>query len=270
VLQISIVADYQEDLPSHDATDAAILHAARSLGINYATEWIPTDLLDTADPAHVLRFTRALLVGPGSPYISMQGALNAIRIFRESGRPLLGTCGGFQHVVIEYARNLAGIADAEHAEYDPASGHQVIRALPCSLAGKTLHVDLAPGSLARRIYCRDQIQETYHCIHGLDPAYRAQLEAAGLRVTGVEAAGADDGAGVGTGGSALAESVGEARIVELPTHPFFLATLFVPQMRSTREDPHPLFVAFLRAALESKVPCEERPIFDDESASEES
>ena len=267
VLQISIVADYQEDLPSHDATDAAILHAARSLGINYATEWIPTDILDTAKPEHVLRFSRAVLIGPGSPYFSMQGALNAIRIFRESGRPLLGTCGGFQHVVIECARNVAGIADAEHAEYDPRAGRQVIRALPCSLAGKTMHVDLAPGSLARRIYGRDQIEETYHCSYGLDPSYRAPLEAAGLSVTGVEAAGAgadEDGAA-----GPSAESVGEPRIVELPAHPFFLATLFVPQMRSTRQEPHPLFVAFLRAAMESKVAVEEKPIFDDESASEE-
>jgi CTP synthase (UTP-ammonia lyase) len=261
VLQIAIVADYQEDLPSHDATDAAILHAARWLGINYATEWIPTDLLDTAKPEHVLRFSRAILIGPGSPYLSMQGALNAIRIARESGRPLLGTCGGFQHVVIEYARNVAGIADAEHAEYDPQAARQVIRALPCSLAGKTLRVDLAPDSLARRIYGRDQIEETYHCSYGLDPSYRPQLEAAGLRVSGVEAGGA--------GAGEPAESVGEPRIVELTSHPFFLATLFVPQMRSTREQPHPLLVAFLRAALESKVPVEERPIFDDESASEE-
>jgi CTP synthase (UTP-ammonia lyase) len=259
VLQIAIIGDYQEDLASHEATDEAILHAARSLGINYATEWIPTELLDTANPGVLLRFSKAVFVAPGSPYYSMQGALNAIRIARESGRPLLGTCGGFQHAVIEYARNVAGIKDAEHAEYDPRAKRQVIRALPCSLAGKALHVDLAPGSLARRIYGRDQIEETYHCNCGLDPAYRAQLETAGLRVTGVEA---------GLAG-APAESVGETRIVELPTHPFFLATLFVPQMRSTRESPHPLIVAFLRAALDSEIQVEERPLFDDEGASDD-
>jgi CTP synthase (UTP-ammonia lyase) len=258
VLQIAIVADYQEDLPSHDATDAALLHAARALGINYATEWVPTDLLDTATPELLLRYSKGVLIAPGSPYFSMQGALNAIRIARESGRPLLSTCGGFQHVVIEYARNVLGIADAQHAEYEPKAPRQVIRALPCSLAGKTLRVNLTPGSQAQRIYGRDQIEETYHCSYGLDPAYRSQLEAAGLRVSGVEAG----------GGDAPAESVGEARILELPTHPFFLATLFVPQMRSTRESPHPLILAFLRAALESKVQVEEKPLFDDEGASE--
>jgi CTP synthase (UTP-ammonia lyase) len=260
VLQIAIVADYQEGLPSHDATDAALRHAARALNINYSTEWIPTDTLED-DPEQRLKFSRGLLIGPGSPYFSMKGALNAIRIARESGRPLLGTCGGFQHIVLEYARNVLGLASASHAEYDDAPAlsssnapQAIIRALPCSLAGKTLRVDLAPGSQARRIYGRDQIEETYHCSYGLDPAYRQQLESAGLRVTGVEASSAEAGA----------ESVGEARILELPTHPFFIGALFVPQMRSTSQQPHPLIEAFVRATIESKVPVEERPTFDDE------
>jgi CTP synthase (UTP-ammonia lyase) len=276
VLQIAIVADYQPDLPSHDATDAAIRHAARALQINYSTEWIPTDALEE-NPEHRLRFSRGFLIGTGSPYFSIKGALNAIRVARQSGRPLLGTCGGFQHIALEYARNVAGIAEAQHAEYEDApsppdakasqksakpSRTILIRALPCSLAGKTLHVDLAPGSLARKIYGRDQIEETYHCNYGLDPAYRQQLEAAGLRVTGVEAANSE--ANSESGSNSGTESVGEPRILELPTHPFFIGTLFVPQMRSTPQQPHPLFEAFLRATIESRVPVEERPTFDDE------
>ena len=272
MLQIAIVADYQPDLPSHDATDAAIRHAARALNVNYSTEWIPTDALDE-NPEHRLRFSRGILIGTGSPYFSIKGALNAIRVARESGRPLLGTCGGFQHIALEYARNLMGMANAQHQEYEAAPSPSdaeasqsktkpsrtiLIRALPCSLAGKTLHVDLAPGSLARQIYGRDRIEETYHCNYGLDPAYRRQLEAAGLRVTGVEAANSESGSNAGT------ESAGEPRILELPTHPFFIGTLFVPQMRSTPQQPHPLFEAFLRATIESKVPVEERPTFDDE------
>lgn len=302
MLHIAIIADYQPGLASHDATDAALQHAARALGVNYSTEWVPTDLLDTDKPERVLRFSRAMLIAPGSPYVSMRGALNAIRVARESRRPLLGTCGGFQHIVIEYARNVLGMADAEHGEYLPVAGRRVIRALPCSLAGRTLRVDLAAGSLARRIYGRERIEETYHCEFGLDPAYRAQLEAGGLRVSGVEA-GPDDEAGPGgdfaartdaavargarAGGAATAttaatatasatapaasaaESVGEARVVELPTHPFFVGTLFVPQMRSTRDVPHPVFEAFVKAAMESKVEVEEKPLFEDESASDE-
>jgi CTP synthase (UTP-ammonia lyase) len=254
VLSIAIVADYDPELPSHDATDNAIRHAAHALGVNFSAEWIPTDILE-AHAARALKYARGIFIGPGSPYVSMQGALNAIRIARESGRPLLGTCGGFQHIVIEYARNVLGIADAGHAEYNPAAARALIRALPCSLAGKTLRIDLAPDSLARRIYGRDQIEEEYHCSFGLDPAYRAQLEAAGLRVTGVEAGGGD---------GADAESVGEARIVELPSHPFFLGTLFMPQTRSNEGAPHPVITAFMQAAIDSKVAVEARPLFDED------
>ena len=253
MLSIAIVADYDPALPSHEATDAALRHAAHALGVNFSAEWLPTDILES-DPANALKYARGIFIGPGSPYISMQGALNAIRIARESGRPLLGTCGGFQHIVIEYARNVLGIADAQHAEYDSAAARALIRALPCSLAGKALRIDLAPGSLARRIYARDQVEEQYHCTFGLDPAYRAQLETAGLRVTGVEASGAGN----------EFESAGEARIVELPAHPFFIGTLFVPQMRSNEGAPHPLIAAFVRATIESKVPVEERPLFPED------
>jgi CTP synthase (UTP-ammonia lyase) len=253
VLSIAIVADYDPALPSHDATDAALRHAAHAIGVNFSAQWLPTDILE-ASPAAALKYARGIMIGPGSPYVSMQGALNAIQIARESGRPLLGTCGGFQHIVIEYARDVLGIADADHAEYDPAATRALIRALPCSLAGKTLQIDLAPGSLARRIYGQERIEEKYHCTFGLDPAYRARLEAAGLQVTGVEAGGA----------GADAESVGEARIVELPSHPFFVGTLFVPQMRSNEGAPHPMIRAFVQATIDSKVPVDERPVFDEE------
>ena len=258
VLSIAIVADYDPRLPSHDATDAALRHAAHALGVNFSAEWIPTDILE-ANASNALKYARGIFIGPGSPYVSMQGALNAIRIARESRRPLLGTCGGFQHIVIEYARNVLGIADAQHAEYDPAAARALIRALPCSLAGKALRIDLAPGSLAHRVYGCDQVEEKYHCTFGLDPAYRAQFETAGLRVTGVEA---------GVPGVEL-ESAGEARIVELPEQPFFLGTLFVPQMRSNEGAPHPLILAFVRATIESKVPVEERPIFQEDFEGED-
>lgn len=260
VLQIAIIADYDPSLPSHEATDAAIQHAAHKVGVNYSVEWFPTDTLERNIETR-LRYARGILIGPGSPYVSMQGALNAIRLARETGRPLLGTCGGFQHIVLEYARNVLGVTDARHAEYEPTAKQAIVRALPCSLAGKTLSVDLAEGSLARRVYGRARIEETYHCSFGLDPAYRVQLEAAGLRVTGVEAAG-DGAAAAGT------ESLGAARILELMSHPFYVGTLFEPQMRSTRATPHPVIEAFVRATIESKVPIEEQPIFVEDDGEE--
>jgi CTP synthase (UTP-ammonia lyase) len=233
--KIAIVADYQPNLASHVATDAALEHAARGLGIHYSREWLATERLATHGP-HLLEPFDGFFIGPGSPYKSLQGAIDAIQLARESGRPLIGTCGGFQHVVIEYARNVLGLVDAQHAEYDPSASRLLITALPCSLAGKTLLIDIGPSSLARRIYGRQQVEECYRCTFGLSASYRSQLESAGLLTTGVEAG--------------EEQSLGESRIMELPTHPFFVATLFVPQMRSTAESPHPLIEAFLRAATD--------------------
>jgi CTP synthase (UTP-ammonia lyase) len=238
MLKIAVVADYQPSLPSHAATDAALEHAAHHLGINYSREWLPTERVTTDGP-HLLKPFDGFFIGPGSPYESLEGAISAIRFARESGRSLIGTCGGFQHVVIEYARNVLGVADAQHAEYDPYASRLFITALSCSLAGKTLLIDIAPDSLAARIYGRREVEERYHCNFGLSAACRDQLEGAGSRTTGVEA---------GEG-----QTRGESRILELSTHPFFIATLFVPQMRSTTESPHPLIEAFLRAAANSPV-----------------
>jgi CTP synthase (UTP-ammonia lyase) len=236
MLKIAVVADYNPNLPSHVATDKALEHAAQSLRTDYSTQWLPTEQL-VKDSSRLLEPFDGFFIGPGSPYKSLSGAINAIRFARESGRPLIGTCGGFQHVAIEYARNVLGFADAEHAEYDPNASRLFITALACSLAGRTLLIDVEPTSLAWRIYGRQRIQERYHCNFGLSAAYRSLLENAGVRTTGVEAG--------------EEQSRGESRILELPGHPFFIATLFVPQMRSTTETPHPLVGAFLRAAANS-------------------
>jgi CTP synthase (UTP-ammonia lyase) len=105
----------------------------------------------------------------------------------------------------------------------------VITPLSCSLRGQTLEIQLEPDSRAGRIYARPQVQEQFRCTYGLDQAYQERLHEAGLRVVGVDQA-------------------GDARIVELSEHRFFLGTLFVPQLRSTAEQPHPLIVAYLAAA----------------------
>jgi CTP synthase (UTP-ammonia lyase) len=161
----------------------------------------------------------------------MVGALQGIRFAREQRRPFLGTCGGFQHVVLEYARNVLGFADAAHAESDPDASILFITPLACSLVGKMLRVHLNPASRVFRMYQRAVAQEQFYCQFGLNPDYQATLHDGGLRVVGVD----DDQT---------------ARIVELPDHPFFVGTLFVPPLTSTAEQPHPLITAYLQAAAD--------------------
>jgi CTP synthase (UTP-ammonia lyase) len=139
---------------------------------------------------------------------------------------------------VEYARNVLGIRNAHLGEYEPTEATLLITPVACAvvtrptgapkLSGR-LRVALQPGSLAHRIYGLSAIEEEYFCNYELNPAFRAPLEAAGLRVSG-------EG------------ERGEARVVELPTSRFFLATLFLPQLASSAWSPHPVITAYLRAA----------------------
>jgi CTP synthase (UTP-ammonia lyase) len=117
--KIAIVADYDSTFEPHLATDAALLLASTAGATDIKTDWLPTLSLATADHVSPLTGYDGFLIAPGSPYKSLQGAVNAIQFARERGLPLLATYGGFQHVVIEYARNVLGFKDAQHAEYDP-------------------------------------------------------------------------------------------------------------------------------------------------------
>jgi CTP synthase (UTP-ammonia lyase) len=227
-VSVAIVGDHDPSSRTHEATEASLDHAAAALGIELSHRWVPTPAL-AVDARRALVDDSAVWIAPGSPYASMAGALAAIRLAREEGMPLLGTCGGFQHVVIEYARNVLGFEDAQHAEYDPRASTLFVTPLSCSLAGQEMRVCLVAGSRAAGAYGATATVERYYCNFGLDPERQAPLHAAGLRVVGVDAG-------------------GEARVVEIPEHPFYVATLYVPQTRSTPDHPHPLVAAFVRAA----------------------
>jgi CTP synthase (UTP-ammonia lyase) len=223
-LSIAVIGDFDPALAPHTSIAPAVAHAAAALELDAGVEWMATDDLGDYEAAD------ALWCAPGSPYRSMDGALGALRHGRENGVPTLATCGGCQHVIIEYARHVLGFEDAQHAEYDPYASRLFVSELTCSLAGQTLPVRVVAGSLAGELYGAAEVEERYYCNFGLNPEYRGLLENGGLRVSGVDAD-------------------GEARVLELPGHPYYLATLFVPQTSSTPERPHPLITGLLRAAL---------------------
>lgn len=219
-MKIAIVGDRHPEYEAHRATDAAF----SALGV--AAEWLPTPTLDGG--AAGLDGFQGVLIAPGTPYASMEGALAAIRRARERSLPLLATCGGFQHVVVEFARNVAGIAGADHAETNPEADELVIVPLNCSLSGQRHPVTFEQGTLAGTLYPERERVEPFFCSFGLNPEFRPLLEGAGLRFSGFD-------------------RTGEPRVLELPEHPFFLATLYVPQAASTADDPHPLLTGFLDA-----------------------
>ena len=226
-VRIAVVGEYQPDHETHPATTAAIGHAADRLGSSAEATWVGTDSVDRA-PEQLLDYD-GVWIAPGSPYRSLDGALRAIALARTGDIPLLGTCAGFQHIVLEYARNVLGVGDAQHAEYDPAGDSLFVTPLSCSLAGQRFTVALARGSRAEQAYGASRATEHYYCDFGLNAERRGELEAAGLAVSGTDADGA-------------------VRIVELTGHRFFLGTLFVPQVSSSPGHHHPLVVAFVEEA----------------------
>jgi CTP synthase (UTP-ammonia lyase) len=227
---VGVVGDYDPANETHLATDAAFVHASAALGLVTLT-WVGTE--DLGSGAAELTGFSGLLIAPASPYRSLDGALGAIQFARTVDVPLLGTCGGFQHMVLEFARDVLGYRDAAHAEVDPGGHRLFITPLSCSLKGQSMAVDLKAGSVAASAYGRERVTERYYCDFGLNPTYTAELEAAGLQVTG-------------------AGPEGEPRVVELAGRRFFVGTLFVPQASSTPTAPHPLIVALVEAASRSR------------------
>jgi CTP synthase (UTP-ammonia lyase) len=243
-MKLAIIGDFKKENATHRATNAAIGHSLEAMNSGMEVHWVATDsILDEFQ--RITGEYQGFLVSPGSPYASMEGVLEIIRYARENDIPVLGTCGGFQHMVIEFARNVADIKDAAHAETDPYASRLVINPLTCSLAGQTLEIRIRdkssityallrstlhngiPGDL-RSDLRGDTITENYYCNFGLNPEYQEAIDQKGFRVVATDAQ-------------------GEARILELKTHYFFIGTLFVPQTRSTPEAPHPLVTGFLRA-----------------------
>ena len=153
----------------------------------------------------------------------------AIRTARLSGQPFLGTCGGFQYAVLEFARNVAGIADADHAETAPEAAHLIINRLSCSLVGEKRNVNVIPGTRMHDL-CGDRSFVGFHwCNYGVAAAYASRLAEHGLQIAAL-----GDDAGI--------------EAVELPSHPWFLATLFQPQVGcGAGQALHPIIKAFAAA-----------------------
>lgn len=224
---IAIIGEYSPSFPPHAATDAAVEHSRSALGADLEAVWVSTEAIGP----ELFQRHSAIWVAPGSPYKDLDKTLWAIRHARKNQVPCLGTCGGFQHMVLEYARNALGFREAQHAEYDPYSSTLFISELECSLAGKAMKLTFTPGSRVAALYGGLTARERYYCNFGINPDCVEVLREGPMQFTGTDAS-------------------GEIRVLELPDHPFFLGTLFVPQARSTPDQPHPLVTAFLQAALE--------------------
>ena len=217
--ELWLLGDRDVRFMTHRALEAVIAQ----LPGNVRARWVGSDSSEVTRSADA----DGLWVVPGTPYRDDEAVYGAIERARVSGQPFLGTCGGFQYAVVEFARHVAGIADAAHAESEPEAGKAVISELACSLVGQKRTVTAVPGTSVHRICGGAPFVGFHWCNYGVSPEFVDQLSDHGLVV------------------SALAADAG-VEAVELPSHSFYLATLFQPHVGTLDGDAlHPIIAEFV-------------------------
>ncbi|MGD8557685.1 MAG: CTP synthase [Chromatiales bacterium] len=247
---IAMVGKYVHLTEAYKSLSEALVHAGIKTRSKVNIEYVDSEEIEKAGPG-VLERMDAILVPGGFGERGVEGKIEAVRYARENGVPYLGICLGMQVAVIEYARNVAGMADAHSSEFSKNTTHPVIALITewQTADGKKEKRDentdlggsmrlggqqckLLEGSLARTIYNAPLIRERHRHRYEFNNTYREQLEKSGLRICGVS----------------IDEQLVE--VVEVPDHPWFIACQFHPEFTSTPRRGHPLFTGFINAALD--------------------
>jgi CTP synthase len=245
---IAVVGKYTNLLDSYKSLAEALAHGGIANNVHVNMNWIDSEIFESEDALHHLSDVEGILVPGGFGERGAEGKIAAVKFAREHNVPYFGICFGMQMAVIEAARSLAGLENAGSTEFgkceDPivglmtewARGKAVERRGSGDNLGGTMRLGaydctLAEGSLVRGIYGIQNISERHRHRYEVNINYREQLEAAGVRFSGLS----PDGI--------LPE------IIELPSHPWYVGVQFHPELKSKPFEPHPLFTSFIRAAM---------------------
>ncbi len=247
---IAIVGKYTSLQDSYKSLGEALVHGGIANGVKVNIEWIDSELFEQEDAAiEELHHVSGILVPGGFGERGSEGKIRAVRFAREQNIPYFGICFGMQMAVLETARNLANLPGAGSSEFGNTElpliglmtewtvGNERLQRSADDDLGGTMRLGayaclLEQGSVARRLYGTNKISERHRHRYEVNIAYRDQLEAAGMKISGLS----PDGH--------LPE------IVERPDHPWFIAVQFHPELKSKPTDPHPLFTGFVAASME--------------------
>ena len=242
--RIAVVGKYIRHQDAYKSIYEALHHAGIKHSCKVEVTKIESEELETGDPAKLLGQADGILVPGGFGSRGIEGKIRAVEYARTHGIPFLGICLGMQCAVIEFARNVLRWKDADSSEFNPAASHPVIDLMEeqrtISDKGGTMRLGayacrLLPGTVAERCYGEADIRERHRHRYEYNSKYRAELENAGLKVSGIN------------------PERDLVEIVELPEHPYFIACQFHPEFKSRPQQVHPLFDGLVAAALKKKA-----------------
>jgi CTP synthase (UTP-ammonia lyase) len=226
--RIAVIGERDLKEAAHAGIEASMALFRAEVDPRLEYEWIATPRIAPDSVDRVLGAATGVWCAPGSPYESTAGALLAIRHARVPGKSFLGTCGGFQHALMEFAGSVLG-REAVHQELDASARNPLIAKLSCSLVGAIGKVLAVPGDRYAEILGAAESTEEYKCNYGLNSAAQALFSGSGLTFV------------------AFDES-GQVRAFRLEGHPFFFGTLFQPERKALAGSLHPVVRAFLESA----------------------
>jgi CTP synthase len=244
-ITVGLIGKYVELKDSYKSIAEAFIHAGVANEIKVNVKWISSETMEDTDVAETLSGLDGILVAPGFGERGILGKINAVKYAREKNIPFLGICLGMQCAVIEFARNVVGLAGAHSIEMNPETLYPVIDLMKSqqdvSEKGGTMRLGaytckIEKGTMAFKIYGKSSIQERHRHRYEFNNDYLSQFNQAGMVTSGINPE------------SELVE------IVELPNHPFFVGVQFHPEYKSTVEAPSPIFVQFIKAAYQHAVP----------------
>jgi CTP synthase len=250
-VEIAMVGKYVDLTDSYKSLNEALTHGGVANECRVKVNYVDSEKIEQEGIPDEVRNADAILVPMGFGPRGTEGKIQAVRCARENKIPFLGICFGMQMAVIEYARHVCGLENANSTEVDPKTPHPVIDLMTTQRGltqkGGTMRLGsypcvLAEGSLARKIFNRSKTAERHRHRYEVNNAYREQLETGGLALSGL----APDGSLV--------------EMVELPGHPWFVASQFHPEFKSRAMEPHPLFKGFIKAALLNRARRREAPL----------
>ncbi len=226
--RVVLVGEFNPAIRAHQGIEASLALHRRNADPKLESAWLGTAGITPQSVAAVLRDATAIWAVPGTPYASTAGGLLAIRHARENRIPFLGTCGGFQHALMEFSENVLG-RRAEHAEMNPAAVQPLLTRLSCPLVEVTGRVRATDAARFAALLGGPESTEGFHCNYGVNEPLAGIFENTALHFVAHDEA-------------------GQIRAFRVDGHPFFVGTLFQPERRALTGTLHPLVAAFFRAA----------------------